>query len=511
MRAVLNHETMVRKMKPLILQSICNLIFLAATYSVLSEGTSSADAAEKPNVLFLFADDQRDDTIAAYGNEFIETPNLDRLAKSGFSFQRAYCMGSMHGAVCQPSRAMLNSGRSLYNVPMDLKNVKTLGGVLRQNGYETFGTGKWHNGRESFARSFERGTAAFMGGMSNHEAVPIVDLKPDGTFTAQRTGEKFSSELFADAAISFLKSHDASKPFYAYVAFTAPHDPRQPPKEIAAKYYAKHLPLPKNFLPLHPFHNGWMTGRDEVLAGWPREETVIRDQLAEYYGMITHMDQQIGRILAALEESGQADNTIIVFTADHGLAMGSHGLLGKQSLYEHSMGAPLIISGKGIPHGSSNALAYLFDLYPTILSFAGIDPPADVEGMNLAPIWQGTQSRVRDEIFLAYEDIQRAWVSDRWKVIRYPKIDKNQLFDLESDPLEMHDLSAKPEFADKLQHGLEQLQELQKTYHDKSPLFVDKVESAEIDLTGRQRKPDVHQPKWIVEKYFKNQSRSGNN
>ena len=119
--------------------------------------------------------------------------------------------------------------------------------------------------------------------------------------TAERTGEKFSSELFADAAIEFLRSQDGQNPFFAYVAFTAPHDPRQPPLEYREPYYSNLPPLPPNFLPQLPFDNGMMNGgRDENLGAWPRAEKMIRDQLAEYYGLITHMDGQVGRILAAL-------------------------------------------------------------------------------------------------------------------------------------------------------------------------------------------------------------------
>ena len=297
----------------------------------------------QPNILFLFADDQRTDTIAHFGNQHIKTPNLNKIAERALNFTNAYCMGSIHGAVCQPSRAMLHSGRTLYHVPMDLKNVVTLGEVLGKNGYSTFGTGKWHNGKESFARSFHSGKAIMFGGMSNHLKVPVEDMDFDRTFSNKRTGEKFSSELFADAAIEFIKNRDNSKPFFCYVSFTAPHDPRQPPKEFAEEYYKANLPLPKNFLPQHPFDMGSMQIRDEVLAGWPRTEEVIRDQLAEYYGMITHMDGQIGRILGTLKRHSQRE-TIIVFSADHGLAMGSHGLLGKQNLYEHSMKAPMFIA-----------------------------------------------------------------------------------------------------------------------------------------------------------------------
>lgn len=459
--------------------------------------------AERPNILFLFADDQRADSIGAHGNPHVKTPVLDRLSQRGFSFTNTYCMGSIHGAVCQPSRAMLNSGRTLYRVSMNLEDEKLLPEILGEAGYETFGTGKWHNGQASFLRGFQKGKAIFFGGMSDHLKVPARDLDENGKLVNFRIETRFSSELFADATIEFLQKRDRDRPFYAYVSFTSPHDPRQPPAEDLEPYDTEKLPLPENFLPQHPFHNGWMTGRDEALAAWPRTPEVIREQLAEYYGMITHLDRQVGRILEALEKTGQARNTVVIYTADHGLAMGSHGLLGKQNLYEHSMKAPLIIRGPGIPEGkSSPTLAYLFDLYPTICSLAGVGVPDGVEGRSLVPHWTGKDVQHRKSLFTTYEDVQRAVRTSRWKLIRYPKIHKTQLFDLEADPHEMRDVAADPANAETVKELWAELERWQAATGDRAPLTAKKKQSAEIDLTGRKRKPDRHQPEWIRKKYF---------
>ncbi|MDC0273561.1 MAG: sulfatase-like hydrolase/transferase [Planctomycetaceae bacterium] len=459
-------------------------------------------AADKPNFLFLFADDQRDDTIAAYGNPHIDTPHIDSLVERAFSFERAYCMGSIHGAVCQPSRAMLMSGRTLYHVPMDLKNTALMPETLGNAGYRTFGTGKWHNGQKSFILGFQQGENVFFGGMSNHTKVPLKDVSTDGSVTDKGTDNGYSSELFADAAINFLESTPDDKPFFAYVSFTSPHDPRQPPKEYAKRYYKNLPPLPNNFLPQHPFFNGWMTGRDESLAAWPRTPNVVQQQLAEYYGMISHMDAQIGRILEALEKSGRADNTYIIYTADHGLAVGSHGLLGKQSVYEHSMGTPLMIAGPGIKKESSDALVYLLDLFPTITDLAGVETPKSVEGKSLAPIMNGEKNSVRETLYLTYEKYMRGLTDGRWKLIRYPHINYTQLFDLKSDPAELHNLAEMDEHTNRVIQMMEQLEEWQQKVDDKTPLTSAKPKNMEIDLSGRKRTPDRHQPKWIVEKYF---------
>ena len=476
---------------------------LALLTILLSLLADHASAAERPNVLFLFADDQRADTVAAFGNDVIQTPHLDSIVERGFRFTNAYCMGAMQGAVCVPSRAMVNSGLHLFDVKdnKQLKGVPTLGEMLQENGYVTFGTGKWHNGEEAAVRSFTTGEAVFLGGMNDHTKVPIVDIE-GGEAINQRVGEKFSNTLFADAAVKFLESLNGDKPFYAYVAFTAPHDPRQFPEETAELYPPEQMPLPENYLPQHPFFNGWMTGRDEALAPWPRTKTIVRHQLADYYRLITHMDRQIGRILTALEESGEADNTIIVYSADHGLAMGSHGLLGKQSVYEHAMKAPLVLSGPDIPVGESDAFAYLYDIPTTILSLTGTTPKGEVAGKDLSVICRGEKESVRDEMFLAYEKYMRSIRTREWKLIRYTHINKTQLFNLDEDPHELNDLSNDHRQATRIGWLFARMKRVRKAYGDDQPLTSDDPQDGEIDLTDRKRKADRHQPEWIVKKYF---------
>ena len=456
------------------------------------------------NILFLFADDQRADTIGAWGNTHIKTPNIDRLVAEGFSFRSNYNMGANGGAVCVPSRAMVNSGRTFFRIKMDLEGVKIMPEVLREAGYTTFATGKWHNKRPSWLRGFERGKNILFGGMSDHLKVPVEDLSPEGKLVNQHTGEKFSSELFADTAIDFLKNYKDDKPFYAYVAFTAPHDPRMPPVDFREMYYNNRPPLPENFLPQHPFNLGPnMTGRDEKLAAWPRAKEVVSDQLAEYYGMVTHLDGQIGRVLKALEESGHGDDTIILYAADHGLAVGSHGLLGKQSIYEHSQKCPLIFVGPGIPKGqSTKSFSYLLDIFPTLASLTGVTPPAGIDGHDLSPIWRGEKQKVRDSVFLAFTNWMRSVRDERYKLIRYPQIDYAQLFDLQNDPHEMHSLAADPAQAARIEKMTEMLKQWQAKAGDSQSLTVDKPQPKEIDLTGRKRQPDKWQPDWIIKKYF---------
>jgi arylsulfatase A-like enzyme len=242
-------------------------------------------------------------------------------------------------------------------------------------------------------------------------------------------------------------------------------------------------------------------GRDENLAPWPRTEAIIRDQLAEYYGAITHLDGQIGRILETLKQTGRADNTIIIYAADQGLALGSHGLLGKQSVYEHSMRCPLIFAGPGIPQGkSTQAFSYLLDVFPTLCDVIGIRPPTDLEGESLRPLWEGTRDRVRDSVFLPFINFQRAVRDERWKLICYPKIGHIQLFDLQADPDERTNLIDRAEYAQHVKRLLKLMGQWQAKVGDTLELPAESKPPEFVDLTGQKRIPDQWQPEWIVKK-----------
>jgi len=430
----------------------------------------------QPNILFLFTDDQRLTTLGALNNPEIRTPNLDRLVRSGTVFTRPYIMGSTVGAVCICSRSMLLTGRSLFRSPRDPQDGDGLAlwpEAFRQAGYTTFATGKWHNGPQAFARCFSSGADIFFGGMSDHLKVPVHQFNPDGHYPrdAARPGPKFSTELFTDAAIRFLETYEAQAPFFLYVSYTAPHDPRMAPREFAEMYRPEEITLPRNFMPRHPFDNGELAIRDERLAPFPRTPEVIRRHIADYYAMITHADFHIGRILEALERTGHARNTIIVFAGDNGLALGQHGLMGKQSLYEHSLSVPLIFAGPGIPAGRRcDALAYLHDVFPTTCDLAGIPTPQTVESVSLVPILRGEKPLVREHIFGAYKDLQRCLIGQRWKLIRYPQVGVTQLFDLQADPWELDNLADDPAHADTLLALDQRLRDHQRQLSDPLPL-----------------------------------------
>ena len=404
------------------------ILLLAGCLTLALAADARLVASRRPNILFLLTDDQRADTIHALGNPVIQTPTLDRLARSGLVFRNCYCMGSDMPAVCFPSRSMLLSGRSLFHLKhkqggYGVRYAINFPKTLREAGYETYHHGKRQNGPTGIYKDFE------------HEKYLVND-------DAERLSGRPGQEI-ADAAVTFLEKRKRDRPFFMYLAFGNPHDPRVVIPEYRRRYDEAAMPLPANYLPMHPFDNGWLTGRDERLAPWPRTPAEVKKHITDYYGVITYLDEQIGRILEALRRSGEYDHTIILFSSDHGLALGSHGLMGKQSVYEVALKPPLFVAGPGIRRGETNAFVYLHDIFPTVCDLVGIKTPAGLDATSFADVLTGKRDTARDAIFLAFMQCQRALRVGDWKLIRYPEINKSQLCNLRDDPDEIHDVSAK--------------------------------------------------------------------
>lgn len=423
----------------------------------------------RPNILFVFADDQRFDTIGALGNPEIHTPNLDRLAERGTAFTHAHIPGGTSPAVCMPSRAMLHTGRTLFGIAGEGQGISAdhtlLGEALRQAGYATFGTGKWHNGPEAFARSFSDGADIFFGGMDDHWNVPACDFDPSGRYAKMQPFVKdpfierevrhrladhirpgvHSTDLFTEATLDFFARRDQAQPFFAYVSLMAPHDPRTMPRRFLDLYDPAALTLPSNLAAEHAIDTGALDVRDERLGKRPRDPDDVRQHLAEYYAMITHLDEGFGRLVDDLEARGELDNTIVVFAGDNGLALGQHGLFGKQNLYDHSVRVPLLFAGPGIREGARcDDLVYLLDLFPTLCSLAHIPVPETVEGIDHSPVLRGEPGTpTRDALYLVYCHTIRGVTTGRMKLIEYFG-GETQLFDMVNDPAETQNLAHIP-------------------------------------------------------------------
>lgn len=447
----------------------------------------------QPNILFIFTDDQAVDTIRALGNLEVRTPNFDRLVQSGTTFTHCYNMGSWSPAVCIASRSMLLSGRSVWRAQKiydEAEQERQAGRwwpeYMKKAGYQTYMTGKWHL-KASPEKSFHV-VRHVRGGMPND--TPEGYNRPlDGTpdpwspfdlkFEGFWKGGRHWSEVVADDAVDYLKQASSQdSPFFMYIAFNAPHDPRQSPREFVEQYPPEKISLPKNFLPEYPFKDQIgcePTLRDEKLVPFPRTEHAIRVHRAEYYAIVSHLDQQIGRILDALERSGKKDNTWIFFTADHGLAVGRHGLVGKQNLYEHSVRVPFVAIGPEVAAGAKvEAPIYLQDVMPTALELAGIDRPEHVEFNSVLPLLRKERSESSySATYGAYLGLQRMIEADGYKLLVYPKAKRLRLYHVAEDPLETKDLADLAEQQPRIRRLAATLREWQAKFGD--PLSLDEV------------------------------------
>ena len=446
-------------------------LFLTALLLAPLAGLTAAEPA-KPNILHIHADDHRPDGLHALGNPLLAD------AQSRFARRARH---DLH--------ALLHDGldgrRGLHAEPHDDAHRPL---VAAHSGGPGRGTecrrsrdvpAASHRGRRLSDLAHGQAGQRFPGGLQEFETSIIDDAKGK----TPETDRAHCSQRLADRTIEFLKSRAASheaRPFYIYLAPPVPHDPRSAEPQFHKLYDPAKIPLSPAFLPLHPFDNGEMTVRDEKLAPWPRTPRTRSSRLADYYACVTGLDHHVGRIFAELKASGQWDNTIIIFSGDNGLSLGEHGLFGKQNLYEFGgMHVPLVIAGPGIPKGRSEALVYLMDLFPTFAEFAGAKIPDGVEGKSLVPILTGKQTKVRDVLYTGYRDCQRAIRDDRWKLIRYPLVDRTQLFDLSTDPHELNNLADKPEHAAKVAEMTALLTKEMASHADTFPLTVANPKPAE--------------------------------
>ena len=383
-----------------------------------------AQGKTKPNVVVIYTDDHRFSGIHILANQPVKTPAIDDLAKNGIAFTNAYLMGSFDGATCIPSRAMLLTGRSLFDLGNTGKVIPTdhttMGEAFRTPGITVISLA---NGTRTCPRCNDHlmpGSKIMGIGLYlvDHYRMPLNDfnhpddLKKENAYLLQydKQGKTIkvpytndlkrgpianeftgphTSEIFATEAANFFKNYQKQEPFFLYLAFHAPHDPRQAPKKYKDMYPEDKMKLTPSYLPEHPFDNGDMVLRDEALAPWPRTPAVARKHLSDYYAIITHLDAQIARVIAALKASGQYENTLIILAGDSGLAVGNHGLIGKQNVYnEDGIHVPFIISGNLVKDKGRriDALCYTHDIFPTIADLAHLPIPASVTGKSLVPV-----------------------------------------------------------------------------------------------------------------------------
>lgn len=423
---------------------------MAGCHQALAEGKP---LAARPNILFIIVDDQSPFDFKFYNPQSsLQSPNIDRLAAEGMVFDGAYHMGSFSGAVCTPSRHMIMSGRTLWQLPIGPAGrgdcpphleQNTIPAVFNRAGYDTMRTCKMGNSYEAANKLFTvRKDATKRGG------------------TAE-TGSAWHAEQVLDY-LSQRESGEDHNPFLIYFGFSHPHDTRDGTPKLLAKYGAtnhtnknalppanpKQPKLPVNYLPAHPFNNGNTGVRDEVAVSgvWEnRDERTIRNELGREFACSENIDIQIGRVLNKLEAMGELSNTYIVYTSDHGMAIGRHGLQGKQNLYEHTWRVPLIVKGPGIRPGARvPGNTYLLDTLATLCDLAGIPAPESNQGLSFKPVLEGKQNTIRDVLYGAYSGGDKPGMrcvrKGDWKLIKYDVANgsghETQLFNLAENPHE---------------------------------------------------------------------------
>jgi choline-sulfatase len=346
--------------------------------------------------------------------------------------------------------------------------------LMRAAGYRAYFTGKWHvqtdaaqvfdvvrHVRPGMPRDVPEGYNRPLPGQADGWS------PADPKFGGFWAGGKHWTEVTADDAVDYLREAGSRpEPFFMYVAFNAPHDPRQSPQAYVDRYPAARVPVPRNFLPEYPHKEAIGAGktlRDEKLAPFPRTEESVRVQRGEYYAIVSHLDTHVGRVLAALEASGKAADTWIFLSSDHGLAVGQHGLFGKQNLYDHSVRVPFVVVGPGVAAGRRLAVPiYLQDMMPTALALAGVERPVHVYFRSLLPLLRDAAAPAPyPEIYGAYLRLQRSVVHEGWKLIQYPAGGVTRLYDVGRDPEERADLAADPAHAPRRAALEERLRRLQ--------------------------------------------------
>jgi iduronate 2-sulfatase len=456
--------------------SICRAIAICCALVLCLGALSSAAENKRMNVLFIISDDLTATALSCYGNSICKTPNIDRLAACGTRFTRAYC----NATYCGPSRASFLSGYYPhatgvfgYTSPRPvIGNRATWPQHFKNAGYYTARVGKIYHmgvpggieqggdGADDPASWTERfnspgpewkapGTGETLEGNPDGKK-PVVGgntfvvVEADGDDLVHADGKT------AVKAVELIEQH-AKEPFFLAVGFVRPHVPFVAPR----KYFEPFLPYDK--LPLPPKVPGdW---DDIPKAGINYKTSVnmkmdIRRQkkaVGGYYAAVAYMDAQVGKVLDALEKSGQADNTIVIFTSDHGYHLGEHDFWAKVSLREESAKVPLIVRVPGKKPAVCDSLVELIDLYPTLANLCGLEAQSRLQGRDLSRVFDDPQHKVRDTAFCVAPSSKGFLLrDDRWAYLQYGEDAAQgiELFDMQKDPQQVTNLAGQAEFAE---------------------------------------------------------------
>jgi arylsulfatase A-like enzyme len=462
---------------------------LALIFSVLF--LSTADAADRPNIIFIMSDDHAAHAISAYGSRVNKTPNLDRLAREGMKLGNVFATNS----ICTPSRAAILTGQysHLNGVPVFNRfdsSRMTVARLLQQAGYYTGMLGKWHLGSDP--AGFDKWE--ILPGQGAYTSPVLYTATGEKTYTGQ-----YVTDVITDLAIDFLKNRPRNKPFFLMLHNKAPHRPWEPDAKHRAQFADRWIPEPETFWDSYATRTdalhenlqrvaGDLTRRDlkleppaglagaeltAWLGGKPMELTVTRDgksvtltgealarwkyqrYMQDYLATIQSVDDNVGRLLAFLDANSLSKNTMVIYTSDQGFFLGDHGLFDKRFMYEESLRMPFLIRWPAVIKAAteSDAIALNVDFAPTFLEAAGAAIPANMQGRSLLPVLRRrAPADWRTSMYYRYyhdpgDHNTRAHYGVRTrthKLIYFWKKDQWELFDLVNDPMELHNLYGEP-------------------------------------------------------------------
>jgi choline-sulfatase len=435
---------------------------VGAAATTLSPAVSKAQSRKRPNIVFICSDQHSYKYTGYNGHPFVETPNLDKLAKQGVVFENNYC----GNPVCTPSRASMMTGvyasdtGSYCNSTVWTNQHPTWANLLSESGYKCWATGKFDL-HDKYDIGFEQIDTTH-GHAHNPDITSLFRLPPIARYNERPQIDGSSREephhdlhLLQNAQM-FLSEQavNLDKPWALYVGFSQPHPDFRAQKKYFDRYYPNRVDMP-NVPPGHVenLHYVFQQLRHFKRIATPIEEKKIRRARAGYYGMITELDDYVGQLWDTLEQTGQLDNTIFIYTSDHGETLGEHGLWLKNNLYDVAARVPLIIAGPGIPQGVrvSTATAHV-DLMATLLEWANVRQPGYLRGRSLTPLMQGKQGDHPGFAFCETHSEGNATGSfmirkGDWKYIHFSFYD-DLLFNVKEDPYEFDNRIDDPEVED---------------------------------------------------------------
>jgi arylsulfatase A-like enzyme len=490
--------------------------------SILTVVSCAPEKPKQPNILFIMSDDHAFQAISAYNSTLIETPNIDKIAKQGIIYNKAFVTNS----ICAPSRAVILTGKfsHLNHVKGNSEtfdgNQQTAPKILQQNGYQTAIIGKWH--LKSHPTGFDYWNV--LPGQGDYYNPDFIKQGKDTVYRG------YVTEIITDLSVNWLKNRNKNKPFFLMMHHKAPHRSWMPAIKNLGLFDEKEFPLPENFyddydgrtalqtqmltvkhhmdirmdfkVPCNECDTGsanlWAPGEywrrlerltPEERKSWDeaykKEETEyeqikddeakydkwkFRRYMEDYLGCIASVDESVGEILQFLKENGLDENTIVIYTSDQGFYLGEHGLFDKRFMYEEALRTPLMIKYPAeIKEGTStDLLVQNLDIAPTLLDIAQVEIPVDMQGNSLRKTWNTSSSQWREAIY--YHFYEKGWGvarhygirTDRYKLIHfYDDVDFWELYHLKEDPTEMNNVyndANRKEIISTLKKELNQLQ-----------------------------------------------------